>query len=227
MRRAAGRFTGEHDRLDLLVNNAGVMGTPYRVTEDGFELQFATNHLGHFALTGLLLDRLLTTPGARVVTVSSLLPPPWAGSTSTTSKLERRLQPVGRLRATQAGQPPVHLRAGPPPRGGRGRHHRRGRPPGLGRRPTWPAQRPVMGGPPADAQAGRAGRPVRSGQSAAAGRPPHPLRRHRRPSVPGGQLLRAPWARSSSSAPPRPVGRSARARRDRRTPPGSGRSPRS
>jgi NAD(P)-dependent dehydrogenase (short-subunit alcohol dehydrogenase family) len=70
---AAGRFAAEHDRLDLLVNNAGVMGTPYRVTEDGFELQLASNHLGHFALTGLLLELLLTTPGARVVTVSSFL----------------------------------------------------------------------------------------------------------------------------------------------------------
>ena len=58
---------------DLLVNNAGVMGVPQRLTtRDGFELQFGTNHLGHFALTGLLLPELLTRPGARVVTVSSL-----------------------------------------------------------------------------------------------------------------------------------------------------------
>jgi NAD(P)-dependent dehydrogenase (short-subunit alcohol dehydrogenase family) len=54
--------------LDLLVNNAGVMATPRRMTADGFELQFGTNHLGHFALTGLLLDRLR---GGRVTTVSS------------------------------------------------------------------------------------------------------------------------------------------------------------
>jgi NAD(P)-dependent dehydrogenase (short-subunit alcohol dehydrogenase family) len=60
-----------HDRLDLLINNAGVMVPPYRKTADGFELQFGTNHLGHFALTGRLLDRLLKTPRARVVTVSS------------------------------------------------------------------------------------------------------------------------------------------------------------
>ncbi len=59
--------------LDLLVNNAGVMTPPrYRQTEDGFELQFGTNHLGHFALTGLLLPSLLDSPRARVVTVSSL-----------------------------------------------------------------------------------------------------------------------------------------------------------
>jgi NAD(P)-dependent dehydrogenase (short-subunit alcohol dehydrogenase family) len=60
-----------HARLDILVNNAGVMGTPYRQTADGFELQMATNHLGHFALTGLLLDRLVTTTRSRIVTVSS------------------------------------------------------------------------------------------------------------------------------------------------------------
>ncbi|AEW93928.1 MULTISPECIES: oxidoreductase [Streptomycetaceae] len=59
------------DRLDLLVNNAGVMALPYGRTADGFETQFGVNHLGHFALTGLLLPRLLRTPGARVVTVSS------------------------------------------------------------------------------------------------------------------------------------------------------------
>jgi NAD(P)-dependent dehydrogenase (short-subunit alcohol dehydrogenase family) len=58
-------------RLDLLINNAGVMVPPYTKTDDGFELQLATNHLGHFALTGLLLGKLLATPHARVVTVSS------------------------------------------------------------------------------------------------------------------------------------------------------------
>jgi NAD(P)-dependent dehydrogenase (short-subunit alcohol dehydrogenase family) len=60
-----------HDRLDLLINNAGVMASPHRQTADGFELQLGTNHLGHFALTGRLLGKLITTPAARVVTVSS------------------------------------------------------------------------------------------------------------------------------------------------------------
>jgi NAD(P)-dependent dehydrogenase (short-subunit alcohol dehydrogenase family) len=60
------------DRIDLLVNNAGVMMTPKGTTSDGFELQLGTNHFGHFAFTGLLLDRLLETPGSRVVTVSSI-----------------------------------------------------------------------------------------------------------------------------------------------------------
>ncbi|WP_328317377.1 oxidoreductase [Streptomyces sp. NBC_00388] len=59
------------ERLDLLINNAGVMALPYGTTADGFETQFGVNHLGHFALTGLLIPRLLATPGARVVSVSS------------------------------------------------------------------------------------------------------------------------------------------------------------
>jgi NAD(P)-dependent dehydrogenase (short-subunit alcohol dehydrogenase family) len=61
----------DHDRLDLLVNNAGVMATPRRTTADGFELQFGTNHLGHFALTGLLLPKLLVGSAPRVVTLTS------------------------------------------------------------------------------------------------------------------------------------------------------------
>ena len=73
VRRAADEVLAVHARLDLLVNNAGVMGTPYRQTVDGFELQMATNHLGHFALTGLLLDRIVTTARSRIVTVSSHL----------------------------------------------------------------------------------------------------------------------------------------------------------
>jgi NAD(P)-dependent dehydrogenase (short-subunit alcohol dehydrogenase family) len=64
-------YCAGHDGLDLLVNNAGVMAIPRRETSDGFEMQFGTNHLGHFALTGLLLDKLTARPGARVVTVSS------------------------------------------------------------------------------------------------------------------------------------------------------------
>ena len=72
IRAAADELRSHHDRIDLLINNAGVMFTPRSTTKDGFELQFGTNHLGHFALTGLLLDRLLPVPGSRVVTVSSM-----------------------------------------------------------------------------------------------------------------------------------------------------------
>src|SRR5690349_19113823 len=72
IRAAAGELRARHPRIDLLVNNAGVMLTPRQATPDGFELQFGTNHLGHFALTGLLLEQMLPVPGSRVVTVSSL-----------------------------------------------------------------------------------------------------------------------------------------------------------
>jgi NAD(P)-dependent dehydrogenase (short-subunit alcohol dehydrogenase family) len=65
-------FPAKFPKLDLLCNNAGVMALPYRKTADGFEMQIGTNHLGHFALTGLLLDRLKATPEARVVNVASL-----------------------------------------------------------------------------------------------------------------------------------------------------------
>jgi NAD(P)-dependent dehydrogenase (short-subunit alcohol dehydrogenase family) len=71
VRSFAEEFSHRHARLDVLCNNAGVMALPYRRTEDGFEMQLGTNHLGHFALTGLLLERLLSTEGARVVNVSS------------------------------------------------------------------------------------------------------------------------------------------------------------
>jgi NAD(P)-dependent dehydrogenase (short-subunit alcohol dehydrogenase family) len=72
VREAAAEIRSSCPRLDLLINNAGVMRPPYQLSADGFELTFATNHLGHFALTGLVLDRLLETPGSRVVTVSSV-----------------------------------------------------------------------------------------------------------------------------------------------------------
>jgi NAD(P)-dependent dehydrogenase (short-subunit alcohol dehydrogenase family) len=71
IRRFADKLRSRYPALHALCNNAGVMAIPYRTTADGFEMQFGTNHLGHYALTGLLLERLLATPGARVVTVSS------------------------------------------------------------------------------------------------------------------------------------------------------------
>jgi NAD(P)-dependent dehydrogenase (short-subunit alcohol dehydrogenase family) len=71
IRAFAESFLASYDRLDMLFNNAGMMATPRWETEDGFEMQFGVNHLGHFALTGLLLPALLQTPGSRVVTVTS------------------------------------------------------------------------------------------------------------------------------------------------------------
>ncbi|MBT8202540.1 MAG: SDR family oxidoreductase [Acidimicrobiia bacterium] len=67
----AAQVRGTHDRIDILVNNAGVMATPQRKTTDGFELQFGTNHLGHFALTAHLMPALLRSEAGRVVTVTS------------------------------------------------------------------------------------------------------------------------------------------------------------
>src|SRR3972149_6579904 len=85
VRRFATDVTTDHEVIDILVNNAGVMAPPYRETVDGFELQFGTNHLGHFALTALLMPALLRSKRARVVTVTStgrhfggeLYPPRW------------------------------------------------------------------------------------------------------------------------------------------------------
>jgi NAD(P)-dependent dehydrogenase (short-subunit alcohol dehydrogenase family) len=72
VRAAAAELRERYAGIDLLINNAGVMYTPRQKTADGFELQFGTNHLGHFALTGLLLDRITSVPGSRIVTVSSI-----------------------------------------------------------------------------------------------------------------------------------------------------------
>jgi NAD(P)-dependent dehydrogenase (short-subunit alcohol dehydrogenase family) len=71
VRQAGQEIRASHERIDLLINNAGLMMPPRGTTADGFELQFGTNHLGHFALTALLLDRLLPVAGSRVVTVAS------------------------------------------------------------------------------------------------------------------------------------------------------------
>lgn len=71
VREAADDLATTYQKIDLLINNAGVMWTPRRLTADGFELQLGTNHLGHFAFTGLLLERVLAAKGSRVVTISS------------------------------------------------------------------------------------------------------------------------------------------------------------
>jgi NAD(P)-dependent dehydrogenase (short-subunit alcohol dehydrogenase family) len=71
VRAAAEQIVREHEHIDLLVNNAGVMGIPERKTDDGFEMQFGVDHLGHWTLTALLLPALLRSPHARIVTVTS------------------------------------------------------------------------------------------------------------------------------------------------------------
>ena len=72
VRTAAAELGDAYPRIDLLINNAGVMYPPKQATADGFELQFGTNHLGHFAFTGLLLDNMLNVEGSRVVAVASI-----------------------------------------------------------------------------------------------------------------------------------------------------------
>jgi len=72
VRDAGAEMASEYPRIDLLINNAGVMYPPKQTTTDGFELHFGTNHLGHFALTGLLLGNLLPVEGSRVVVVASI-----------------------------------------------------------------------------------------------------------------------------------------------------------
>lgn len=71
VRAFADAFKAKYDRLDVLLNNAGLMAIPRTMTEDGFEMQLGVNHLGHFALTGHLLDVITSTPGARIHNVSS------------------------------------------------------------------------------------------------------------------------------------------------------------
>ena len=71
VRAFADAFKAKYDRLDILLNNAGVMAIPRQLTEDGFEMQLGVNHLGHFALTGHLIDVITSTPGARIHNTSS------------------------------------------------------------------------------------------------------------------------------------------------------------
>ena len=114
----AGAFKAKYDRLDLLINNAGVMVPPYGKTSDGFELQFGANHLGHFALTGHLLETILRTAGSRIVTVSS--------GAHRMGKInfddlqsEKAYKSVARLRAEQTCQPAVYPRVAAQVSGGR------------------------------------------------------------------------------------------------------------
>ena len=110
VRGLAERVRERHPAIDLLINNAGVMAPPRGETADGFELQLGTNHLGHFALTGLLLDTLEGREDARVVTLTSNA---HKGGRIAFDNLARRapLLPLERLLAVQARQPDVRARA--------------------------------------------------------------------------------------------------------------------
>ena len=103
-------FADSVDALDVLVNNAGIMAVPYALTRDGFESQIGTNHLGHFALTNLLLPKITD----RVVTVSSIMH--WTGGDQPQGpQLEgAALFGVAGLRPVQAGEPAVHRRIAAP-----------------------------------------------------------------------------------------------------------------
>ena len=144
-RRSRGALAGEHDRVDLLVNNAGVMAPPRRLTADGFESQIGTNHLGHFALTGLLLAQLLAAPAPRVVTVVERRAPDRQDPLRRPA-VRAPLQQLARLRPVEARQPDVLLRARrvAPIAAGHGADQRR-RAPGL-RRHQPPVRRPGRSG---------------------------------------------------------------------------------
>ena len=112
------RFADGVDKADILINNAGIMASPYAVTVDGFESQIGTNHLGHFALTNLLLPKLTD----RVVTVSSMAHWPGRISLDDLNWTTRPVPALAGLQPVEARQPAVHQRIAAPP-GLRADHH--------------------------------------------------------------------------------------------------------
>ena len=213
IRAAAGELRARHPRIDLLVNNAGVMFPPRQTTRDGFELQFGTNHLGHFALTGLLLEQMLPVPGSRVVTVSSLAHRIRARINFGDLQAERSYSRVAAYSQSKlANLMFTYELATPAVR--RGHHHRGRRPPGprrhravalhaRDRRVQLRAGEPE-GGDGRAARAARRDRPRRArrpvlrpariprGQGLPGTGPLQPaIPRHRHPAPPVGSLRRA------------------------------------
>ena len=141
---AAASVSSSLDHLDVLMDNAGVMALPNREeTKQGFEMQFGTNHLGHFALTGRLLPLLLAADAPRVVAVSSMGHRPGAHPLGRPELEDGDVPLVACLLPDQAGQPPLHRGAVPP--GGGARHGPAGhrRPPrGLAHEPRHQRARP-------------------------------------------------------------------------------------
>ena len=107
---AADALKGRYERIDLLINNAGVMTTPKGTTADGFELQFGTNHLGHFAFTGLLLDEDARRPGLPRRDREQQRTQDGRRHPLRRSAVGAQVQPDRRLQPVEAGQPVVHLR---------------------------------------------------------------------------------------------------------------------
>ena len=107
-------FADGIDTVDVLVNNAGIMAVPYAQTVDGFESQIGTNHLGHFALTNLLLPKITE----RVVTVSSRAASVRLGQPEGSQLEVAALLRMAGLRPVEAGEPAVHQRVAAPPRRG-------------------------------------------------------------------------------------------------------------
>ena len=206
VRAAAGELRARHPRIDLLINNAGVMFTPQQTTRDGFELQFGTNHLGHFALTGLLLEQMLPVPGSRVVTVSSIMHRIRARINFGDLQGERSYRRVGAYSQSKLANLmftyELHRRLS-----GAGHHHRGRRPPGprrhradpqlvRGLRRSRPADQPEGGD-------GRAARAARRDRPRRARRPvlrPGPIARD--PGLPGPGPFQRAIPRHGHPAPP-------------------------
>lgn len=171
VRTAAASLRSRLDRIDLLINNAGVMYTPKQATQDGFELQFGTNHLGHFALTGLLLDLMLPVPGSRVVTVSSTGHRIRAAIHFDDLQWERSYSRPGAYGQSKLANLMFTYELQQPARPAR--HHRRGgRPP---RHVQHGTHAQLSRDPPPSAHLARATDHPDTGH----GRPAHPARRHR------------------------------------------------